>query len=423
VNHAAARPAPLPTPDEVIPNGGEAPAASPAETAAPPAPSPAPIAPARRRGIAALVGTGLIGGLAGAGLVVAADAWRRYQPSPLERRIAEVEQRVAATATREAIAAAERRLAALEIDSRAFVERLRATQAIAERGAEQARQALERPAAAASAAVPGAAGSDAAVADLATRLAALEARVQERLQGTANAAQAIERQLEERLQGITNATHALERQVQERVQSVGNATQALERRLADQDQRLAALARQLSERGPDAMAASLRVVVAERLDGALRDGEALGGLIAMLRRLDVKPEHLAALEPYASTGARTAAALAEEFKPLGSRIVAEARAPAGDWGDRVWRMLDKVVTVRAVGEPQGSDPASLVARIDRALADDALAEAAAAWDALPESARRASQGWGEKLKQRAAAEAAAQRISTEALSALEAATR
>ena len=86
-------------------------------------------------------------------------------------------------------------------------------------------------------------------------------------------------------------------------------------------------------------------------------------------------------------------------------------------------MLDKVVTVRAVGNDKATDAASLVQRIEDALSRDAIAEAAAAWEALPEPARATSQEWGAKLKQRAAAEAASQRIYAEALSALEASTR
>jgi hypothetical protein len=64
-----------------------------------------------------------------------------------------------------------------------------------------------------------------------------------------------------------------------------------------------------------------------------------------------------------------------------------------------------------------------VERIENALANNAVTDAAAAWDALPQAARRVAPEWGDKLKQRAAAEAATQRISTEAVSALEASAR
>jgi hypothetical protein len=86
-------------------------------------------------------------------------------------------------------------------------------------------------------------------------------------------------------------------------------------------------------------------------------------------------------------------------------------------------MLDKVVTVRAVGDPQSTDVANIVARIEDSLSRDAVGEAAAAWNALPEPARRVAPDWGAKLQQRAAAEAAAQKIYSEALAGLEASTR
>jgi hypothetical protein len=171
------------------------------------------------------------------------------------------------------------------------------------------------------------------------------------------------------------------------------------------------------------MAAALRVTLADRLGDALHDGTPVGQLLSMLRRLDVKPDALRPLEAYAQSAPPSTAALAQEFRPLSQRIVAETRPSASDLGERVWNMLDKVVTVRAVGDPKSTDVANLVARIEDALGRDAVGEAAAGWDALPEPARRTSQDWGAKLKQRAAAEATAQKIYAEALSALEASTR
>jgi hypothetical protein len=79
--------------------------------------------------------------------------------------------------------------------------------------------------------------------------------------------------------------------------------------------------------------------------------------------------------------------------------------------------------VRAVSDAGGNDAPSLVARIQTALANGSLRDAAAAWDALPEPARRLSDDWGRRLKQRLAAEEAVQKIADRALSALDATTR
>jgi hypothetical protein len=397
-----------PTPDEVIPEDGapgepppSAPAAEPL-AASSPSGAQADRAPARRRpfGIGAFFAAGIVGGLMGAGLTFLAEPWRRGPSERVDARLAQLEQRVAVDPQNPA-APLEPRIAALENQVRPLAEQVRplteqvqAARALAERSAQQAQAAMDRPQPSAPASSPGSQVDRGRLDDLQARLAALESQTQERTRTAAEAAQA------------------------------GAASQqALERRLAEQDQRLAALTRQVEERRQDGSAASLRLVLAERVGDRLREGAPLGQLLPLLTRLGAKPENVRPLEPYAQQAPPSAPALLQEFKPLGSRIVADSRAASGTWDDRLWRMLDKVVTVRAVGEPSGADGASLVARIENALARGALAEAATAWDALPEPARAQSQDWGARLKQRAAAEAAAQTMSAEALTAVEASVR
>ena len=64
--------------------------------------------------------------------------------------------------------------------------------------------------------------------------------------------------------------------------------------------------------------------------------------------------------------------------------------------------------MRPVGEATGTDVESLIARIEAALRRGAITEAAAAFDALPEAARAPAEAFGRKLRERAAAEAAAE---------------
>jgi hypothetical protein len=64
-----------------------------------------------------------------------------------------------------------------------------------------------------------------------------------------------------------------------------------------------------------------------------------------------------------------------------------------------------------------------VARIEDALARGSISDAAAAWESLPDAARQASGEWGQQLKQRAEAEAAARTVAAEAVAALNQATR
>lgn len=427
-----------PTPDEVIPSDDSrlsspdpVPPLSSSSMGNGAGASSTPPAEPRRKGLGfpSLLTAGVIGGLLGAGGTILAETWWRPRVSRVDARLAQVEERVAAMPQAAPGSAAlgpiEGRMARLEADGKALAERLNAAQALAERSAKDAQEALKRPPAAQPTGADGAAGA-AGVAELATRLGTLEKQAQERLAGFEKQVQerlgAIEKQLQERTQTAANIQERVTA-IQEHAQAAANAAQALERRSAEQDQRLAGLAKQFSERGPEAMTATLRVTLADRLGDALQGGAPVGQTLAMLRRLDVKPDAIKPLEPYAQSAPPSAAALAQEFKPLGQRMIAETRTSSTDWGERVWNMLDKVVTVRAVGDPKSTDVANLVARIEDALARDATGEAAAAWDALPEPARRVSQDWGAKLKQRADAEAAAQKLYADSLSALETSMR
>ena len=115
--------------------------------------------------------------------------------------------------------------------------------------------------------------------------------------------------------------------------------QGLEKRLADQDQKLATLTRQVAEGGSDATRAGTRVVLADRLNNALRDGAPYADVLGALTRLNVDPARLQPLEPFASQGAPTAASLAQSFKPLSEQMLREVavrRRKAGRTGWRAW---------------------------------------------------------------------------------------
>jgi hypothetical protein len=364
--------------------------------------------------------------LIGAGATALTATWWQPRDIGTEARLAQIEQRVTAAPN---LAPLEGRMSTLATDTKALADQLGATRALAERSAKQAQEALERPQVQPA---PDNAASTAALADLAARLDAIQKQAEARAQALA----ALEKQSETRAGAITAlekevaargqaAASVQERvaKVEERAQAAASAAQGLERRLADQDGRLAALAQQFSERGSDAMEATFRVTLADRLQDSLREGAPVGQTLAVLRRLEVKPEALQPLERYAQSAPPSAAALAQEFEPLSERIIADARPPASDWGDRVWRMLDKVVTVRAVDDPKATDVATLVGRIEDALERGAFMDAVKAWEALPERSRTIASDWGARLQQRAAAEASARAIFAEALSALEASTR
>jgi hypothetical protein len=437
---AAAAESPMPEPDrnerETLPESEEARAAPPdPESGAPAvtrdsldlasaatgAPTDAAIGaqhdePRRKTPIGALAASGLIGGLVGAGLLYGLQTWRSTQAQP-DPRLGQIEQQLGSLAPQESVRSLDTRLGSLETAQAGLSRRVEAAQALAERSAARAEEAVNRPAG------PASPQDNTAVSDLSNRLGSLEAQLRQDVQAASGATQALERRLGEQDQRVAAAIQTVERRLSELEQRLGTATQPLERRLGELEQRLAALSRQVAEGGSDATRAGTRVVLAERLHDALREGAPYADVLAGLRRFTPEAGKLAPLEAYAEGGAPSAAALAQGFRPISERLRREARQGSEDWTDRLLRMADKVVTVRAVNEPGETGVPATVVRIEDALARGSISDAAAAWESLPDAARQASGEWGQQLKQRAEAEAAARSVAAEAVAALNQATR
>jgi hypothetical protein len=406
-----------------------------------------PVAAPARRGLGSLVAASLLGGLVGAGLAIGADTWLRPSGADAGRRLAALEQRVGAIGERPASppnAALDGRISALEASARTWNEGLAAARDAAARGAaagagsgldeirtrlgvlEDTTKRIE--AAGAGRGEPGAlealggrvaaldervrgAATQAALGELAARLGPLQEGA---AQSARNAAA---------LADLRSALETARSEAERRAQAVSGAAAAAEARSSELEKRVAALGEEVGKLPPGLLQAGLRAVVAGEAADALRAGARLGPSLGALGRLGIGAPALDALRPYADTAAPTAAALAAEFKPLAEKIVAEPVGRADTLSDRLLRMADKIVTVRAVGDTSGNDLAALVARIEGALARGALSDAAAAWDALPDASKQLSAEWGAKLKRRVAADAAARRIADESLSALSAPAR
>ncbi len=381
-------------------------------------------APVRRTSPAALIGSGVLGGIVGAGLVYyGLQAWQTPEPQD-NQRLSQLEQRVNALgrpaaqtqqgAPQGIPAAVEERIQALEAARGSLDQRLQSIQGTAEQAAERAQQASARAEEAMNRPVPAAPApqNDQALTDLSDRLSALENQVKTDAQNAGSAA---------------NAVQALERRVAEQESRVNEREQRAaerDRRVDEQEQRLAALSHQLAEQKSGAATASqasqagTRVILAERLGDALRKGAPYAEVLQGLKKAGTDQARIAPLEPFAQEGAPTAAALRQSFEPLGQTILREDRAASGDWTDRVLHMMDRVVTVRPVNEPGSTGVPSLVARIEQALARGDVADAAAAWEALPEPSRRLSEDWGRQVKAVAEATRASQGIADNALAAL-----
>ncbi len=380
-----------------------------------------------------MLASGLVGGLLGAGLLYGAT---RLLPasgpdSGLGERLTTLERRIAALPASGSGMPLEPRIGALETGLRQAGEDARAARTAAEAASRQAVEALGRPAAA-----PVDSGlSDAvkavgarvdeiakqvgaqtgAIGDLGTRLQALGRRTDEGLAAGSSGLQAA--------QGVLQGVRADVGAMRTGATALEGRTAEGEKRIAGLSEDLARLSGELAKLSPAAVQAGLRVVVAGRLDDALRAGTPLGPALAALSKLGADPGSTAALRPFVESAPPSAGALAAEFKPLAAHITAQPDAPAETWVDKVRRLFGKVVTVRAVGDGSGSDLPGLVSRIEAALARASLSEAAALWEQLPDAARRLSADWAGRLKSRVAAEDAARRLVTQSLSALDAATR
>ena len=407
--------------------------------------------PRRRTGFGALAATALIGALLGAGLAILYDLYGRDRLDP---------GRTPAQAVQDPAAPLAQRLDALEAAQRGLADRVAAAQTLAERAAgtadaaaKRAEEVAARPAAAPAPAVaaqtapaaPAAPAVDpAALAQLEERIGALRGELQEQVKALAASLQAIEPRVEanrqalervaaqaeqqaglapqvekaaQQLAALNQQAEARDKQVSALEQQAGAREQRLAglgQQVAAAEERLAALGKQAAEPRPEAIAA-LRAVAANRVGQALATGTPYPEAFAALKSLGAEEARLAALEPFAATGAPNAAALAREFAPLGEKIVAQARPAPGTWDERLRRMAEGVVTVRPVDGAPAAGPVEAVGRIETALVKGDLREAAQAWQTLPEGARQLSQDWARRLEARIAAEEAAQAVAAQAL--------
>jgi hypothetical protein len=160
--------------------------------------------------------------------------------------------------------------------------------------------------------------------------------------------------------------------------------------------------------------------------GALRDAVAAGTpfaseLSAVRGILKERAASLAPLDKFSKAGLPTVAALSNRFEPLAAKL-ANPQPPMKDSGvfTRLWNNAGKLVEVRPVGEPQGSDAGAVVARMETKLARGDLAGALDEAKALPPSSRELAKDWFEAAEQRRAADAAIRGLISAALTAISA---
>jgi len=147
-------------------------------------------------------------------------------------------------------------------------------------------------------------------------------------------------------------------------------------------------------------------VIADAAKDRLRAGDPLGPDLAALQHLGVDAAALAPLEAVAN-GAPTNNTLAASFSAAAPHVLAAASPPeTGSVEDRFLAHLHDLVKVRHLNETAGDDPQALVSQIEAESQRGDIAAALAAFEKLPEAARKAAGDWPTLARARQAAETA-----------------
>jgi hypothetical protein len=215
-------------------------------------------------------------------------------------------------------------------------------------------------------------------------------------------------------------------------QQIGSADTrigALDEKLGALDARIGALQAKIDQPKTDARAPTTDketataaadnpaalAVVAQSVLQALSRGTPFPTELAALKSLKAEPGKVAALEPLASSGAPTARALADRFRPLADEIAKQDQPAEGSFFERIAQSASHLVRVRSIGEKQGSDPAALASQIQAALDRGDLNRAHDLWTKLPDRSKARSQDFARALEARIAAENAAQSLASDAI--------
>jgi len=380
-------------PDAPGASASDAASDGPAADAAPEAPAsaPAPEAPAaadapRRRSAASWLGfaTAAIGLVLAALGIVSLVMSRDNGVSALDARLAGAERVVRELASRAPPAAADPK--ALEELTRR-VAKLEAT--------------------------PQSPASDAA---LAARIAALEAEVK----AVAATLGSIGRRDEEVLavardaRARADASAAALAELAQKIPAAA-ATAAERSALEALANRVAAVER--SEKAAESGDHALRLALAATaLNNAVERGDASAAELATVKALGADAKLVAALEPFARSGVPSAATLARQFSDLAPSL--QASGTREGVLARLQVNAEKLVRIRRVDEPAGSDAAAIVARAEAKVSRGDIAGAVSELAQLAPDARAPAEAWIMRAQARSAAIDASRRLAADALSGL-----
>lgn len=197
--------------------------------------------------------------------------------------------------------------------------------------------------------------------------------------------------------------------------------EALNTRIAALERAAKAMEAQLAGRIGDGADRSLRlVVVASTLNAAVERGTPFAAELAAAKAAAPDPKLLAALEPFASSGVPTAAALTGELRALMPEVAKAVGTSSreGSFLERLKTSAEKIVRVRRIDEVPGDDPVAVVRRIEIRAEQGNLNGAMAEMAKLPEGARALTKEWVARAEGRNAAVEASRRFAANALAAI-----
>jgi hypothetical protein len=264
---------------------------------------------------------------------------------------------------------------------------------------------------AAASSTPPTAASDPA---LAARIGALEAEVKAMAETIGN----LRRRDDEVLAAARDArarADASAAALAELAQKIPAATAAERSQLEALANRVTAVER--SEKAAESGDRAVRLALAATaLNNAVERGDAFAAELATAKALGADAKLVAALEPFARSGVPSAAALARQFSELAPSLQASG-AREGVLA-RLQVNAEKLIRIRRVDEPAGSDAGAIVARAEAKVSRSDIAGAVSELAQLAHDARAPAEAWIKSAQARIAAIDASRRLAADALSGL-----
>jgi hypothetical protein len=251
---------------------------------------------------------------------------------------------------------------------------------------------------------------------LAGRITALEGQVKSSGEIVAN----LSRQADANAAAVADLTQKVTRLTAAPVER--SDLDALAKRIAAIESSEKALTAELAKRQAEVTTdrAVRFAVAAAALRDAVDRGVPFAPLLSVAKPYVADAQQLAPLEPFASTGVPTVAALAQQLSELAPTLFQAAGVAPRDNGlfDRLAANAEKLVRFRSVQDVPGSDAGATVARIEIKAAHSDIAGALAELAKLPANVRAPAEDWIKRTEARTAAIQSGNRLAADALAAL-----